>query len=106
MRPAQAIHNWQMDQKADVNQPQQKPQYISAFRAMSGYIRPHLWGFTLVLCCTIIAILSDLLQPYLMKIAIDDNLMGRQKRLQRAAHHLLRLLRAIVIQLRVLVYSE
>ncbi|QKS43335.1 ABC transporter ATP-binding protein (plasmid) [Paenibacillus cellulosilyticus] len=65
-----------MDQKADVNQPEPKPQYVSAFRAMSGYIRPHLWGFTLVLCCTIIAILSDLLQPYLMKIAIDDNLMA------------------------------
>lgn len=76
MRPAQAIHNWQMDQKAGVNQTEPKPQYVSAFRALSGYIRPHIWGFALVLCCTIIAILSDLLQPYLMKIAIDDNLLA------------------------------
>jgi len=76
MRPAQAIHNWQMDQKADLNQTEQKPQYVSAFRALSGYIKPHRWGFVAVLCCTIIAILSELLQPYLMKIAIDDNLMA------------------------------
>ncbi|WP_317972006.1 ABC transporter ATP-binding protein [Paenibacillus sp. CCS19] len=65
-----------MDQKADLNQPEQKPQYVSAFRALSGYIKPHRWGFITVLCCTIIAILSELLQPYLMKIAIDDNLMA------------------------------
>jgi ATP-binding cassette subfamily B protein len=76
MRPAQAIHNWQMDQKADPNLPEQKPQYVSAFRALSGYVRPHIWAFIGVFCCTVIAILSDLLQPYLMKIAIDDNLLA------------------------------
>ncbi|MGG1598978.1 ABC transporter ATP-binding protein [Paenibacillus naphthalenovorans] len=76
MRPPQAIHNWQMDQKADLNQPEQKPQYISAFRALSGYIRLHLWAFIGVFCCTLIAILSELLQPFLMKIAIDDNLLA------------------------------
>jgi ATP-binding cassette subfamily B multidrug efflux pump len=76
MRPAQAIHNWQADQKADLNQPEPKPQYVSAFRALSGYVRPHIWAFIGVFCCTIIAILSDLLQPFLMKIAIDDNLLA------------------------------
>lgn len=76
MRPAQAIHNWQTDQKADPNLPEQKPQYISAFRALSGYVRPHIWAFIGVFCCTLIAILSDLLQPFLMKIAIDDNLLA------------------------------
>ncbi len=76
MRPPQAIHNWQMDQKADLNQTEQKPQYISAFRALSGYIRLHLWAFIGVFCCTLIAILSELLQPFLMKIAIDDNLLA------------------------------
>lgn len=76
MRPAQAIHNWQMDQKADPNLPEQKPQYVSAFRALSGYVRPHIWAFIGVFCCTLIAILSDLLQPFLMKIAIDDNLLA------------------------------
>ncbi|MBD2867886.1 ABC transporter ATP-binding protein [Paenibacillus arenilitoris] len=76
MRPAQAIHNWQADQKADPNMPEQKPQYVSAFRALSGYIKPHIWAFVGVFFCTLIAILSDLLQPFLMKIAIDDNLMA------------------------------
>lgn len=76
MRPAQAIHNWQADQKADSSQADQSPQYVSAFRALSGYIRPHIWAFVGVLCCTVIAILSDLLQPFLMKIAIDDNLLA------------------------------
>ncbi|GFN31712.1 ABC transporter ATP-binding protein [Paenibacillus xylaniclasticus] len=76
MRPAQAIHNWQLDQKSDPNLPEQKPQYVSAFRALSRYVRPHLVSFGLVFLFTIIAILSDLLQPYLMKIAIDDNLLA------------------------------
>jgi ATP-binding cassette subfamily B protein len=53
-----------------------KPQYVSAFRALSGYIREHALGFAAVFGCTLIAILSDLLQPYLMKIAIDDNLLA------------------------------
>nr|WP_223829463.1 ABC transporter ATP-binding protein [Paenibacillus arenilitoris] len=56
--------------------PEQKPQYVSAFRALSGYIKPHIWAFVGVFFCTLIAILSDLLQPFLMKIAIDDNLMA------------------------------
>lgn len=76
MRPQQAIHNWQMDQKTDPNLPEQKPQYISAFRALSGYVKPHFLAFIGVFICTIIAISSELLQPYLMKIAIDDNLMA------------------------------
>lgn len=76
MRPVQAIHNRQSDRKADVGRQEQKPQYISAFRALSGHIKLHRWGFAGVFICTLIAIMSDLLQPYLMKIAIDDNLMA------------------------------
>lgn len=76
MRPAQAIHNWQADQKADLSQPEQKPQYVSAFKALSGYIKQHRLGFIGVFLCTLIAILSELLQPFLMKIAIDDNLLA------------------------------
>ncbi|MBH5317406.1 ABC transporter ATP-binding protein [Paenibacillus sp. GSMTC-2017] len=76
MRPAQAIHNWQADQKADLNQSEQKPPYISAFRALSGHIKLHRLGFIGVFLCTLIAILSELLQPYLMKVAIDDNLLA------------------------------
>jgi ATP-binding cassette subfamily B multidrug efflux pump len=72
----QAINNWQMDQKNDLNQPAAKPKYISTFRALSGYIKPHRWAFIGVFICSLIAIASELLQPYLVKIAIDDNLMS------------------------------
>lgn len=73
---AQAIQNWQMDQKADLSTPAPKPKYISAFRAISEYAKPHWLTFTGVFFCILIAITADLLQPYLMKIAIDDNLMA------------------------------
>lgn len=76
MRAQKAINNWQLDQKTDLSLPEQKPQYVSAFRALSGYVKPHLWAFAGVFLCTLIAILSELLQPYLMKIAIDDNLLA------------------------------
>ncbi|MDH6670035.1 ATP-binding cassette subfamily B multidrug efflux pump [Paenibacillus sp. LBL] len=72
---AQAINNWQMDQKADLNAPQAKPKYISTFRALSGYMKEHRLTFAGFIGCTLIAISAELLQPYLMKIAIDDNLM-------------------------------
>jgi ATP-binding cassette subfamily B multidrug efflux pump len=45
-------------------------------RFLYSYIKPHRLTFLLVVCCTVIAIAADLLQPYLMKIAIDDNLMA------------------------------
>lgn len=38
---AQAINNWQLDQKADLNAPQSKPKYISTFRALSGYMKEY-----------------------------------------------------------------
>ncbi|MCK9859897.1 ABC transporter ATP-binding protein [Paenibacillus sp. ATY16] len=71
-----AVNNWQMDQKSgNGNGKQPKPQYKSAFRILKSYISPHRKTFTLVAICTIIAIASELFQPYLVKIAIDDNLM-------------------------------
>lgn len=72
---AQAINNWQLDQKADLNAPQSKPKYISTFRALSGYMKEYRLIFAGFIGCTLIAISAELLQPYLMKIAIDDNLM-------------------------------
>ncbi|MCR2804700.1 ABC transporter ATP-binding protein [Paenibacillus soyae] len=72
---AQAINNWQMDQKADLSEPKAKPKYISTFRALSGYIKEHRLTFILFIACTLVAIAAELLQPYLVKIAIDDNLM-------------------------------
>jgi ATP-binding cassette subfamily B protein len=47
---------------------------ISAFRALSGYAKPYRWTFALVFVCILLAITADLLQPYLVKIAIDDHL--------------------------------
>lgn len=74
---AQAIHNWQMDQNVGGNsQPETKPKYTSAFQTLFQYTRPHLWGLLGVVAFSFIAILSDLLQPYLMKLAIDDHLLA------------------------------
>ncbi|TFE22838.1 ABC transporter ATP-binding protein [Cohnella luojiensis] len=70
----QAINNWQMDQKADLGKAP-KPQYRSAFRTLASYSKPHRLTFFLVFICTIIAIAAELFQPYLVKVAIDDNLM-------------------------------
>lgn len=72
---AQAIKNWQMDQKADLNEPKEKPKYISTFRALSGYMLEHKFTFIGFIICTLIAISGELLQPYLLKLVIDDNLM-------------------------------
>ncbi|MCZ8514212.1 ABC transporter ATP-binding protein [Paenibacillus filicis] len=47
----------------------------AAFRAMLVYARPHRFTFLTVFICTALAISADLLQPYLVKIAIDNNLL-------------------------------
>ncbi|GBF72934.1 ABC transporter [Paenibacillus sp. 598K] len=73
---AQAINNWQMDQKADLNAPKEQVKYISTFKALSGYMRAHRLTFAGFILCTLIAITAELLQPYLVKIAIDDNLLA------------------------------
>lgn len=48
----------------------------AAFRAVFAYAKPHKLTFSLVVVCTLLAIAADLFQPYLMKIAIDDNLLN------------------------------
>ncbi|MEF3305834.1 ABC transporter ATP-binding protein [Paenibacillus sp. GYB003] len=48
----------------------------AAFRAMLAYAKPFRGRFALIFLCTLLAIAADLLQPYLVKIAIDDNLMA------------------------------
>ncbi|MUT68746.1 ABC transporter ATP-binding protein [Paenibacillus sp. NEAU-GSW1] len=70
----QVVNNWQTDQKGDAGR-QPKPQYQSAFRIMKSYMGPYRGSFALVVLCTIAAIASELFQPYLVKVAIDDNLM-------------------------------
>jgi ATP-binding cassette subfamily B multidrug efflux pump len=47
----------------------------TSFRALSVYAKPHKFTFAAVLLCALMGIAADLFQPYLVKIAIDDNLM-------------------------------
>lgn len=47
----------------------------AAFRAMLAYAKPHRGKFALIFLFTLLAIAADLIQPYLVKIAIDDNLL-------------------------------
>lgn len=75
---AQAIRNWQMGQKANGNEPKEKPKYRSSFRVLSGYMLEHKYTFLAFTICTLIAIGGELLQPYLLKLAIDDHLMAGQ----------------------------
>ena len=44
-------------------------------RGILSYARPYRKTFSAVFVCTLIAITSDLLQPYLVKIVIDDHLI-------------------------------
>ncbi|MCR8635071.1 ABC transporter ATP-binding protein [Paenibacillus radicis (ex Xue et al. 2023)] len=47
----------------------------AAFRFTLGYAKPHRSKFIAIFFCTLLAIAADLLQPYLVKIAIDNNLL-------------------------------
>ncbi|MFC5447883.1 ABC transporter ATP-binding protein [Paenibacillus aestuarii] len=47
----------------------------SAFRGLYAYAKPHRLTFAIIVVCTLLGIAADLFQPYLVKIAIDDNLM-------------------------------
>ncbi len=73
---AQAINNWQMDSKTDHSLPAPKSSYTSAFRVLFSYGKPYRLTFLGVFACILLAITADLLQPYLVKIAIDDHLMA------------------------------
>ncbi|MFC4598716.1 ABC transporter ATP-binding protein [Cohnella hongkongensis] len=48
----------------------------TAFRSLLSYGRPHRKQFVLVFFLTLLAVAADLLQPYLVKVAIDDNIMA------------------------------
>ncbi|CAM2976581.1 ABC transporter ATP-binding protein [Paenibacillus sediminis] len=47
---------------------------FAAFKATLQYAKPHRKTFAAIALCTILAISADLLQPYLVKITIDDHL--------------------------------
>jgi ATP-binding cassette subfamily B protein len=46
-----------------------------AFRAMLAYARPHRLTFAAVFVFSLLSVSADLLQPYLVKIAIDEGLL-------------------------------
>ncbi|WP_157265041.1 ABC transporter ATP-binding protein [Paenibacillus oryzisoli] len=56
-----------------------RPQDLSptkaSFRSLAIYAKPHKLTFAAVVVCALLGIAADLFQPYLVKIAIDDNLM-------------------------------
>ncbi|GAA3399494.1 ABC transporter ATP-binding protein [Paenibacillus hodogayensis] len=53
-----------------------KEERSAAFRFITAYARPFRGRFALIFLFTLLAIAADLLQPYLVKIAIDDNLLA------------------------------
>lgn len=52
-----------------------KEEHKQAFRTMFRYAKPYRATFLFVFACTFFAIGADLLQPYLVKIAIDDHVL-------------------------------
>ncbi|SFL21580.1 ATP-binding cassette, subfamily B [Paenibacillus sp. 1_12] len=61
--------------KQESTPPKASKAYKSAFRELSVYAKPHRLTFIIVFFCTVLSIAADLLQPYLVKIAIDEHLM-------------------------------
>lgn len=48
-----------------------------AFKKLLSYAKPHRRNFLIVFIYTLIAVFADLLQPYLVKVAIDDGLTSQ-----------------------------
>lgn len=55
----------------------------AAFRALLSYAKPHRWMFAAVFGSALLAISADLLQPYLVKIAIDDELLTGEHEMRK-----------------------
>lgn len=53
--------------------------YKSTFLVLLPYVKPHRRTFFFLFCCIFLAISAELLQPFLIKIAIDDHLMIGKK---------------------------
>jgi ATP-binding cassette subfamily B multidrug efflux pump len=69
------LNKAELHQKEGQKLPLANKNYKSAFRELYVYAKPHRLTFIIVLFCAVLSIAADLLQPYLVKIAIDDNLM-------------------------------
>lgn len=79
MKVSDAARSPQPDRKQaaeGVQAPMSKEHRKEAFRALLAYAKPHRRTFVAVLFCSLFAISADLLQPYLVKVAIDDRLLA------------------------------
>ncbi|WP_240548174.1 ABC transporter ATP-binding protein [Paenibacillus lignilyticus] len=72
---AKLITNGQLDARTDIPLSPSKESNKEAYKGLIGYAKPYRLTFLAVFGCIIVAIAADLLQPYLVKIAIDDHLM-------------------------------
>lgn len=78
MQKASSHNNNNNQEKTSVNDNHTskiQPPDKSVFGTLFSYAKPHGLKLFFVFCCTLLAIAADLLQPYLVKIAIDDNIM-------------------------------
>ncbi|GMA56471.1 hypothetical protein GCM10025858_09740 [Alicyclobacillus sacchari] len=62
-----------MNERANQLTPKQKPG-IASLRRLLPFARPFLWQFVLVIALVIVFNASSVLQPYLVKIAIDSDI--------------------------------
>lgn len=69
------IVGWRPSRRMQTAEETQKSQQAAAMRGLLHYAKPYKRQFAGVLGCTVIAISADLLQPFIVKIAIDDHLM-------------------------------
>lgn len=61
--------------KPDAAQDISREDRMRSFAAMLAYAKPYRLTFLAVFACTFFAIGADLLQPYLVKVAIDENML-------------------------------
>src|ERR1700730_15850839 len=54
----------------------------TAFMAIFSYAKPYRLTFGLIFGCILLSIMADLLQPYLVKLAIDNDLANHRFNLQ------------------------
>lgn len=57
---------------------EQKGKSLDAFKHVFKYARPHKLTFAAIFVCALLGISADLVQPYLVKIVIDDHLAKGQ----------------------------
>ncbi|WP_068775221.1 ABC transporter ATP-binding protein [Paenibacillus sp. FJAT-26967] len=73
---ASAVSGGRTDEAVTAEKDRKEPAKTAAFQALLSYAKPHRLTFLGIFGCALLAILAELFQPYLVKIAIDDHLIG------------------------------